>query len=144
MQKPPKITLMILFLSAKLQGTLVVKKKKTMRRGYSGIFLLYVEKGFIGWFSQSSRWEVFWKIFSIKHFLGITWWHEKKILSKIFSFYWDLVWRFKRFVWLCINNYLCYRNQYHQVQIHFFKTSSFENLAFRCLSYISPVNLVKI
>lgn len=88
MQKPPKITLMILFLSAKLQGTLVVKKKKkTMRRGYSGIFLLYVEKGFIGWFSQSSRWEVFWKIFSIKHFLGITWWHEKeKFYPKFFRF----------------------------------------------------------
>ena len=30
MQKPPKITLMILFLSAKLQGTLVVKKKQKL------------------------------------------------------------------------------------------------------------------
>ena len=51
MQKPPKITLMILFLSAKLQGSckkVVKKKKKTMRRGYWGIFLLYIEKGFIG------------------------------------------------------------------------------------------------
>ena len=60
MQKPPKITLMILFLSAKLQGTLVVKKKKkTMRGGYSGIFLLYVEKGFIGFFGRSLALSIF-------------------------------------------------------------------------------------
>ena len=79
MQKPPKITLMILFLSAKLQGTLVVKKKK---KNY--------EKGIFGNFSFICReriYWVFWKIFSIKHFLGITWWHEKeKFYPKFFRF----------------------------------------------------------